>query len=199
MTRLFPRTKLFLSGSMISPKGSRVGVSMPLLFKAPAFFATPTPAALTASGVLCIKRMASHAVGLLSPFLRSGRITPSALSKAVPHVVGASSEKEMVRSHARRVIAVVANVQAFGNWAIRHLPRDTVGALLHLPDSADIAIAKSQVASPHPACRAENGMHRSVFVDLLPESLSKGTRFGRHDANISNLCALSYDFLGASA
>jgi hypothetical protein len=78
----------------------------------------------------------------------------------------------MIRANARRVVALMANVQFGGEWPVMKLPRKTMGAdyLAVRPlIGVDNAIAAERLcASPQPA------ITRLVYV--LPKAVSEGVR-----------------------
>lgn len=54
----------------------------------------------------------------------SGRCTT--LRIAIRHVVGMSTEKKVIRPHAQRIVTVMADQDAFGNWSVGYLPCKTM-------------------------------------------------------------------------
>lgn len=100
------------------------------------------------------------------PRMRASEVAPSGspLSDHVLSVVGISAEKQMVRPHTRRVIALVTDQHPCRNLTKVHFPRKTMGK--HDPGSVsslDLPVAERNMCTrPDPA--------RVGFGDLLPET-----------------------------
>lgn len=98
------------------------------------------------------------------------RVVFSALSVHVMNVIGLCSQKQMVRTHACRYVAMVANKHALGNRAVVQFPRYSMGAQRSASTSSGIDNTVAEVASgsrPQPA-----GIS---FLDILPETRLKTT------------------------
>jgi hypothetical protein len=90
----------------------------------------------------------------------------SALFHHIAHVVGVRSQKKVLRIAARRAVAFVQDIKAFGDRSIFSLPRDVVsipklGAVLTMP------VAAHECTAPRPA-----GVAAARFVDS--EKIIKG-------------------------
>lgn len=123
--------------------------------------------------------------------LRSAASLPTCLSAFVYRVLSVfivASEKQMVRAHAWRVIALVANVQTFGDVAIGYFIGNAVNALQsafvihHCP-----VPFKIRRANPKPA--------RVGFVDVSPQADSSRLGFALAVARLAAIdTAALFDF-----
>lgn len=86
----------------------------------------------------------------------------------IPKIVGVGADKQMVRPHARRVVAMVADMQTVRDGAIAKLPREPVGQHGAAPvvDTQDTVTAPVLRGGPQPT--------RRRFTDLGPEPLFSG-------------------------
>jgi hypothetical protein len=76
-------------------------------------------------------------------------VAPPPLSGAVGGVIGWSPEKQMRRVHARRVVAMVANMQAGRNGSTVYLDRHSV-RIVALAEVSEDAVSSFVASSPFP-------------------------------------------------
>lgn len=118
------------------------------------------------------QRVAADAVSLV---LRN----PPPLPLAIRHVLGVRTEKKVRGVHARRIVALVADIEAGGDGAVVQFPREPVREdvpLLSIPD-ASVSVFDG-VTGPRPA-----GVGVPVvLVNVVPESFRKGPKGLDHDA-----------------
>ena len=91
----------------------------------------------------------------------------------------------MIRANARRVVALMANVQFGGEWPVMKLPRKTMGAdYLAIPAAGlnDTIAAKRLCASPQPA------ITRLVYV--LPKAVNERCNLVLHIPMITHLTVM---------
>lgn len=109
----------------------------------------------------------------------------AALGEHVAHIVCTRAKKEVVRSAARWIVALVEHPQAIGNRAVGKFPSNAVAllgvafmrAVRHLDGAVAVMI---RAASPHPAWPQVGSYNGTVLVDVRPETLGQGsTRHGR--------------------
>lgn len=79
-------------------------------------------------------------------------LSHASLLSGVLHVVHLRTKKEVIGIHARRIIALVANVRVFGNRPHMHFPRETVCKPSLSPGKCQLAVAiRHSCASKLPA------------------------------------------------
>jgi hypothetical protein len=76
----------------------------------------------------------------------------SSFANCILHIVTAGSDEKMIRSYARRVIAVMANLKSFRDWAEMYLPRCTMGRnVFPVPIIPDLSVFIRRSPGPNPA------------------------------------------------
>jgi len=80
----------------------------------------------------------------------------------IPIVFKVSTQKQVIRSHARRIVAFVKHVQTIGNWTVRQLPRYSVTQSARCTE-ATVSV-RMPIASPNPT--------RRRLIDLRPEAIN---------------------------
>lgn len=96
------------------------------------------------------------------------------LSVLVAHVgviVGASSDKQVVRSNAGAIVTLVQHKQIFGDVAEVHFPAQLVSKARSASENCDLSVAAAATSRPNPA-RAEFGTMGgdwTVPADFLPK------------------------------
>jgi hypothetical protein len=94
-----------------------------------------------------------------------GNISPHVpLAGCIVHVFRSRAEKQMIWSHARRIVAVVADIQAVRNRSIRQFPRDPmrIGDTSQAAPATDRSIFPVGAPRPYPALAG--------LVDFRPET-----------------------------
>lgn len=92
---------------------------------------------------------------------------------AISHVVSVASWIKMGGVHARRVVAAMADVLAFGDRPVRQLPRDAM-CVLRSYGSAWPALKDSVAHVARLAADPRPTFVRAPFIDLRPETLLAG-------------------------
>lgn len=123
-------------------------------------------------GVDCLATASQRRIDPQWMFVASRRpanSTPSGVH--VSGVIQRSASVQMVRPHARRIVAVVKHPEALWDGAIVDGPRIPVGVHKHGFVGAELSVPPPTFrCSPHPAF-GQFGTHgRTVFVDLGPET-----------------------------
>ena len=105
------------------------------------------------------------------PQSRAIELPTATLGSHVCRVVGRRAEKQMVRTNAWTVVAMVENPQASGDRAVGDLPRDAVSRLGSGAAYAELAVAVGKEGTlPFPAAVAS--------LDELPETLGERSGLG---------------------
>lgn len=109
-------------------------------------------------------------------------VSGSALFFRVGHIVFLSSFKKVIRSDARRIVAMVTRFHTFSKWAsIVQFPAKPVnqnGASV-LVSAIDLPVTKwHPVAGPYPTGRSHTRHNRPVLVNLFPKSIGKWALVG---------------------
>lgn len=159
---------------------------------------TAQPASVSrAVGVLIVVGVALRAMRLAAGWLSCAVGAP--LRHGVGDVLSVRANEQVRAVYARRIVAVMADFLVGRHRPMCHLPRYPVRGLsaARARDPNDSVALAVCARHPQPAARSEHGMDWAVFVDLLPETFSKWTRF--HGANIRCLRAFSYENVGVAA
>ena len=102
---------------------------------------------------------------------RNTRQTAAAFMPAVAHVVGCGAEEQVIRTHARRIVAVMTGEHAVGDRAVDQFPRYSVGECgSSLGDEQAAVSSLIEVSSPRPAAVA--------FSNVAPEPFGQRAGMG---------------------
>lgn len=107
------------------------------------------------------------------PNMVDGRQRITSLISHVVKVVLFSSQKQMIRINARRVVAAVKYAKAGRDWAVMDFPRDAVRFNALVPYANCAVACRFRSGSPSPT-RAKFRAHGwPVLVNFIPEAICK--------------------------
>lgn len=91
----------------------------------------------------------------------------STLRDHVVNIVRLRTEKQMIRPDAWRIVATVQHLRAFGDWAERQFPRDSMRQFVSTRDKPELSIALTASRfAPQPACIG--------FLNMTPKAVANG-------------------------
>jgi len=119
--------------------------------------------------------LANVAKGISAAYLRYRRfielcawsLATSALTGLTDHigaVVGRSTKKEMIGAHTAWIVTMVADAQAFGNWAVLQFPCKAMRKYRLIVSDYTAAPLFVFRSSPYPAAR------RGAFINSIPKA-----------------------------